>query len=153
MPSRDKIPRNFFEDCSILLALKILGKKWMIFVLSELIVNKEVYFTDLQTSVRDKYSKSISGRVLTDRLSMLEDNQIIIRTINPHVIPVRVSYSLTVKGKDLIIALGVLKGWGAKWGGIDQKKCLSFTCLHNAVSMVDIDKALLIGPWIKKSGQ
>ncbi|OLS25048.1 MAG: hypothetical protein HeimC3_16780 [Candidatus Heimdallarchaeota archaeon LC_3] len=66
MSSRDKIRGNFLEDCSILLGLKILRKKWMIFVLSELFVNNGIYFTDLKTSVRDKYGKSISRRVLEE---------------------------------------------------------------------------------------
>jgi DNA-binding HxlR family transcriptional regulator len=142
--------RDVLEDCSILLGLKILGKKWMVFVLSELLTNDDIYFTDLQSSVQDKYGKGISGRVLSDCLSTLESTGIIIRTVNPATIPARVSYSLTPKGKDLKIVLGVLKGWGVKWGGNNQKVCQAFTCLHNAVAMIDIDKASQIGPWIEK---
>ncbi|MHA2103935.1 MAG: winged helix-turn-helix transcriptional regulator [Candidatus Hodarchaeales archaeon] len=142
--------RDVLEDCSILLGLKILGKKWMVFVLSELLTNDDIYFTDLQSSVQDKYGKGISGRVLSDCLSTLEGSGIIIRIVNPETIPARVSYSLTPKGQDLKVVLGVLKGWGVKWGGNKQKICQAFTCLHNAVGMIDIDKTAENCPWIEK---
>lgn len=151
MSQIDENTRDVLEDCSILQGLRILGKKWMVFVLSEILTQGSIYFTDLQGSIQDKYGKNISGRVLSDCLSTLENSDIIIRTVNPETIPARVSYSLSGKGKDLKIVLGVLKGWGVKWGGEQQKVCQSFTCLHNGVPMIDIDEALEVIPWVEKN--
>ena len=142
--------RNVEEDCSIIQATKILGKKWMVFVLSELMVEPEIYFTDLQKRIRDQYKDSISARVLSECLSLLEQEDIITRTVHTETIPVRVSYALTEKGQDLKIVFGVLKGWGVKWGGANQKVCKNFTCIHNAVALIDIDKAKDLVPWVEK---
>lgn len=138
------------EDCSIIQATKILGKKWVVFVLSELMVEPEIYFTDLQKHIMDQYKDTISARVLSECLSTLEQENIITRTVHTDSIPVRVSYALTEKGKDFRVIFGVLKGWGVKWGGVNQKVCKSYTCVHNAVSFIDIDKAKDLLPWVAK---
>ena len=128
------------DDCSVLLALKIISKKWVAFILSELLVIQRVSFVDFLNHVKSKYGKKISGRVLTDALNLLEKNDIIIREVLEEK-PLRVNYYLTEKGEDLQIVFGALKAWGLKWGGIKQKKCIAFTCIHNAVPALDIEKA------------
>jgi len=135
------------EDCSILTAMNILSRKWMLFILTELIseyqsgIGKGLYFSELQKNVRDKYGSKISPRVLSDSLHNLENEGIINRIVLSDSMPVRVAYSLTEKGEDFKIVLSALKGWGIKYGGVKQKVCQSFTCLHNTIPFMDIDKA------------
>ncbi len=135
---------NIEDECVILHTLRIIGRKWMAFILSELLmVRKGMYFSELLKHVRGKYGEQISARMLTDSLGILEAQGIIERTVIQER-PIRVEYSLTEKGYDLEVVFGALKGWGTKWSDVEYKKCQSFTCIHNAVPTLDIDKASLL---------
>ena len=130
------------DECSVSLALKILGKKWTFLILCELLLNHELYFSQLQKSIIGPDGENISARVLSECLSRLElDHGIILRTVHSDEMPIRVSYSLTEKGEDFAIIFSVLKGWGTKWGDLSVKKCRSFSCIHNAVPIIDLDEA------------
>lgn len=133
--------QNVEDECSALLAIKILGRKWIPWILCELLSQSESYFSELLQRIEGNYGQKISARVLSESLTRLEENNLITRTVVSETMPIRVKYSLTDKGNDLQIILGILKGWGIKWGGIKQKKCRSFSCIHNVVPMIDIDKA------------
>ncbi|MFV2016675.1 MAG: winged helix-turn-helix transcriptional regulator, partial [Candidatus Heimdallarchaeota archaeon] len=102
---------------------------------------KGMFFSEIQKNTFDKYGSKISSRVLSDCLQNLESDGLISRTVFNDAIPVRVEYSLTEKGYDFKVVLSALKGWGTKYGGLKQKLCLNFTCLHNAVPILNIDKA------------
>lgn len=129
------------EECAALLAIKILGRKWIPWIICELLGEKELYFSDLLERIEGNYGEKISARVLSEALKMLEEHDLLIREVVSEEMPVRVKYSLTDKGIDLQIVFGVLKGWGVKWGEIRTKKCRSFSCIHNCVPMIDINKA------------
>ncbi|MFX0012957.1 MAG: winged helix-turn-helix transcriptional regulator [Promethearchaeota archaeon] len=129
------------EECSALLAIKILGRKWIPWILCELLSQREAYFSDLLKRIEGNYGEKISARVLSESLSTLEENDLLERIVESETMPIRVKYSLTEKGADLEIILGALKGWGIKWGTIRQKKCKSFSCIHNCVPMININKA------------
>ena len=128
------------DTCSVIRALKILGRKWIPWILCELVTGNELYFSDLLKRVIGSSGESISARVLSEALTRLEEEGIVRRSVESQTMPIRVSYSLTEKGRDLEVILGVLKGWGIKWGDIRQKKCKAFTCVHNGIAMIDIDK-------------
>ncbi len=128
------------DTCSVLRALKILGRKWIPWILCELVVGDELYFSDLLKRVISASGSNISARVLSEALTLLEEDGIVIRSVESDSMPIRVRYSLTEKGHDLEVILGILKGWGIKWGDVSQKKCKSFTCVHNGIGVIDIDK-------------
>ena len=134
------------EDCALVLTLHLVGRKWMVFILSELLTQGEVYFSEFLTHIQGKYGQTISARVLSDNLSLLEKNGIVSRNVSSDS-QIKVHYSLTEKGEDLRVVFGVLKGWGSKWGGISKKKCQSFTCIHNGVPILDIEKARKLLSW------
>lgn len=104
-----------------MLAIKILGRKWIPWILCELLADKETYFSDLQKRIEGNYGEKISARVLSESLSSLEEAGLLHRTVVTELMPIRVKYSLTEKGEDLEVILGTLKGWGIKWGSITQK--------------------------------
>jgi DNA-binding HxlR family transcriptional regulator len=56
----------------------------------------------------------ISPKTLTERLRALEKKEIVIRKIYP-VIPPKVEYSITEKGKDLKGVFDELNIWGKKY--------------------------------------
>ncbi len=130
-----------WDECAILFTLRMLGKKWMIFILAELLTFGELYFSEIQRHIKGKYGQKISARVLSDSLNQLEEKGLVTRHVESDKKPVRVRYRITPKGNDLLVVFGALKGWGAKWGDLAQKKCFAFTCIHNAVPILDLEKA------------
>jgi DNA-binding HxlR family transcriptional regulator len=129
------------DECAASIAMKILGKKWTLFIICELLMCQELYFSDLQRQIQGHYGEKISARVLSESLKGLETNKVVIRNVHSESMPIRVGYSLTEKGEDFAVIFSALKGWGIKWGGVGQKKCRSFACIHNAVPVIDIDDA------------
>jgi DNA-binding HxlR family transcriptional regulator len=85
-------------------AFSLLAKKWMgliIFTLRE----GELYFCELEKAI-----PALSARVLTERIRELEVSGLVTRRVS-ETSPVRVSYSLTDKGKSLAIAVGGIADW------------------------------------------
>jgi DNA-binding HxlR family transcriptional regulator len=129
------------EECAASLAMRILGKKWTLLIICELLMNQELYFSELQERIKGNYGESMSARVLSESLKGLETNEIVTRTVHSNTMPIRVGYSLTAKGEDFAVIFSVLKGWGVKWGGIEVKKCRSSACVHNSVPVITIEEA------------
>ena len=125
------------ETCSVITVIDILAKKWVINIVSEMLVENEIFFSDLQERLVNKYGESISGRTLSQALKQLEMNGLCIRKVDNETR--RVSYNLTEKGYDLEIILAVMKGFSIKWEKVLYKKCESFSCVHNSVPIVDLD--------------
>jgi DNA-binding HxlR family transcriptional regulator len=128
------------EECSLIATLEIIARKWVRLILPELLVTGPISFSDLLSTIRGMSGKQISARALTDSLEVLIQNGLIEREIIQEK-PFRVHYFLTEKGRDVEVIFAALKGWGIKWEGIRHKKCRSFTCFHNGVPALDIDKA------------
>jgi DNA-binding HxlR family transcriptional regulator len=133
----DESPKT--DECAAMLAVKILGRKWTTNILCELLMHKELFFSDLQRNILGNYGEKISARVLSEGLSRLEEMIIIKRIVISETMPIRVKYSLTEKGEDFKYIFAMLKGWGLKWGGINIKKCRSYSCIHNSVPFINID--------------
>ena len=134
------------SECSVLRITDILGKKWIIFILSELIQTNDIFFNDLQERLFSKTGEQISARILSLSLKTLENELIINREVEESTR--RVKYSLTPKGKELEIILSILKGWSIKWDELKFKKCKTFSCVHDAVPILPIDKLIEIYPLI-----
>ncbi len=138
------------DECAAMIAIDLLGRKWIPLIICELLLNEELFFSDLLNNIIGQKTinkqgepiiEKISARVLSESLSRLEEQEIVNRVVVSETMPMRVKYSLTEKGNDLKTIFAILKGWGIKYGGIKQKKCKSFSCIHNSVPMIDIDKA------------
>ena len=132
------------SECSVLRISDILGKKWIIFILSELIRSESIFFNDLQDCCLSRTGEKISARILSLSLKTLENESIIEREVEESTR--RVKYSLTEKGKELEIILSLLKGWSIKWDDVKFKKCKSFSCAHDSVPILPIDKIIDIYP-------
>ncbi|OQX21328.1 MAG: hypothetical protein BWK75_03395 [Candidatus Altiarchaeales archaeon A3] len=100
-----------FEEtgkCPITEISNMLAKRWTMQIMRELLAGNR-RFNELQKSL-----KSISPRVLSERLDEMEKYGIIKREIYAEV-PVKVEYSVTEKGKDLKESLTYLAKWWIKW--------------------------------------
>ncbi|CEG13830.1 Uncharacterized HTH-type transcriptional regulator YvaP (modular protein) [groundwater metagenome] len=104
----DKCIFKEIGKCPISEISKILAKRWVMQIMRELLAGNR-RFNELQKSL-----KSISPRVLSERLDEMENYGIIKREIYAEV-PVKVKYSLTEKGLDLKESLNALAKWWIKW--------------------------------------
>ena len=110
------------ENCPIFFVTRILGKRWAILVLQELIASKNpkgAQFGELHRTI-----SWVSPKVLTQRLREFEKEGIVDRVVDTSIMPARVHYVLTKKGKDFTPILDDMQQWGIKHGGPQAADCL-----------------------------
>ena len=95
-------------DCPVEYTATLIGNKWKIIILRDLLTGTKRY-SELTRSV-----VGISAKVLTENLKDLERAGIISRTVYP-VVPPKVEYSLTKKGKDLKKVIEAMRTYGIKY--------------------------------------
>jgi DNA-binding HxlR family transcriptional regulator len=93
------------EECPITLFMEQIGGKWKPVILWLLIHNDTMRFSEL-----DKSITGITQKMLSQQLKRLEETGTIKRVSYP-VIPPKVEYSLTEKGKSLFGILNDLCRW------------------------------------------
>lgn len=114
--------RESAENCPIFLVTRILGKRWAILVLQELLASQNpagAQFGELHRAI-----SWVSPKVLTQRLRELEKEGIVTRVVDASIIPARVHYELTRKGQDFEPILDHMQEWGIKHGGEKTVGCL-----------------------------
>ena len=94
--------------CPIARTLDIIGERWTILILRDLVVGGPRKFQDFERSL-----SGISPNTLSSRLKRLEDTGIVERRFyEQH--PPRAEYVLTEKGKELGPVLRTLFDWGQR---------------------------------------
>ncbi|MUK90688.1 transcriptional regulator [Ornithinibacillus sp. L9] len=88
-------------------AMQLVSKRWVGLILSELLNGKK-RFSEMESDL------PISGRLLSDRLKMLEKEGIVKRNIYSE-FPVRIEYSLTDKGEALKPVVQEIQNWSEQW--------------------------------------
>jgi DNA-binding HxlR family transcriptional regulator len=89
-------------------AIELIGKRWTGAILLVL-MDGPLHFSEIRDLVPD-----ISDRLLSERLKELEAESIVERRVIDGA-PVRVEYSLTVKGSALEPVVRSLKSWAHEW--------------------------------------
>lgn len=97
-----------YTNCPVEYTASIIGNKWKIIILRDLLTGTKRY-NELNRSV-----VGISAKVLTQNLKDLEQDGIVLRKVYP-VVPPKVEYSLTKKGKELKHILDLMKEFGIKY--------------------------------------
>lgn len=97
-----------YSDCSVRIAIDILSTSWNAWIILE-ISKGVVRPCDLQRTIA-----VAPKRVLTKQLGELEKLGILEKKIYP-VLPLKVEYSLTETGKELIPIIDQLWQWGDKY--------------------------------------
>ncbi|MUG99295.1 transcriptional regulator [Scytonema sp. UIC 10036] len=95
--------------CPIATLFNILSGPWTFYILWILRNNGPTRFGALKRQI-----EGISSKVLTERLRMLKEAEIIYRTYEP-TIPPQVTYGLTEQAQDLIVVLDRLAAIAHKW--------------------------------------
>lgn len=97
--------RSYEQFCPIAQTLDIIGERWTLLILRDLLFGK-TKFSELQDA-----SPRIPTRVLSDRLKKLQASGLVEREVySQH--PLRAGYRLTEKGRSLKPILGVIAQWG-----------------------------------------
>ena len=99
-------------SCNIAQSLNIIGDRWTLLILHELLVGRET-FSEIK-----HHLKGISSKLLSDRLKYLEEAGLLESTLySAH--PPRYRYRLTDSGRDLENVFHALLLWGRQ----QLKKC------------------------------
>jgi len=99
---------DYTQYCPVGRTLDIIGDRWTILILRDLILDGPRRFQDLQNSL-----SRISPNTLSTRLKTLEEHGIIERRFYAEH-PPRADYVLTAKGSELRPVLRALRVWGEK---------------------------------------
>ena len=98
------------SGCPINLTLEVVGDKWSLLIIRDMIFGDRRHFRELLT----RSEEGISSNILADRLKTLLEQGIITRTDDPtH--KQKGIYSLTEKGIELLPVLAQMAGWGRKY--------------------------------------
>ncbi len=94
--------------CPIARAASILGSRWTVLILRELLAHDTRRFQDLLESL-----EGIAPNTLSGRLKMLEESGVIRRELYEDR-PPRARYVLTEKGRKMETILRAMRRWGAE---------------------------------------
>jgi DNA-binding HxlR family transcriptional regulator len=104
------------EGCPVAGTLDVIGDRWTLLIVRDLVLGRGGKFTDLLESLR-----GISPNLLAQRLKLLEDQGVIERFFySEH--PPRAEYRLTDKGRDLGPVVRAIAEWGAKYELTEQER-------------------------------
>ena len=96
-------------NCPVMPVVTMLQGKWKLQILYELCIKSPMRFGELK-----KMLKPITNAALTNALKELETSELIQR-IQYNEMPLRVEYSLTEKGRDLMPVFYTISQWGLKY--------------------------------------
>lgn len=99
---------EFFENKVVIETLNLLSGKWKFQILRFLCENEGKRFSQIQQQL-----ESITPKMLSAELKILEDNRLVTRKAFPTV-PVTVEYKITEHGKTLKDIYGMILEWGRK---------------------------------------
>lgn len=100
---------EFRTQCPISTALDIFGDKWTLLVIRDLLFNEKKTFGEFLNS-----DERIATNILSDRLALLDSAGIIVKKKHPDH-GLKILYSLSQKGKDLIPVLVEIIVWSEKY--------------------------------------
>jgi DNA-binding HxlR family transcriptional regulator len=96
------------KPCPVDNTFKIIGKKFTVLILRNMIYFKQKHFNEFLNSI-----EGINSNTLSTRLREMERNKLIERKIF-HESPVRIEYHLSEKGKDLLPILEQMAAFSMK---------------------------------------
>ena len=117
----DVTPRSL---CPISLALDVVGDKWSLLILRDLMFAGKSHYRELLQS-----EEGISSNILADRLKRLVEAGLLNKTDDPtH--RQKAIYRLTAKGIDLLPAIAQLGIWGRKYLPVTRESAAAAAALE-----------------------
>src|SRR4249920_3421159 len=96
------------DDCAVARTLDLIGGRWTILLLRDLLLNGSRRFQDFQTSL-----PGVAPNILSARLKAMEESGLVQRSLYSER-PPRMEYVLTDKGKSLGPIVKAMRDWGNK---------------------------------------
>lgn len=96
------------DDCPVARTLDLIGERWTILLLRDLLLQGPRRFQDFQASL-----PGVAPNVLSARLKSLEEDGLVRRELYSDR-PPRLQYVLTDKGRSLGPVVKAMRDWGAK---------------------------------------
>ena len=104
------------SGCPINLTLEVVGDKWSLLIIRDMIFGNRRHFRELLT----KSEEGIASNILADRLKMLVQRGIITKADDPtH--KQKAIYSLTEQGIELLPVLAQIAVWGRKYLPVSEE--------------------------------
>lgn len=107
-----KTPRS---HCPQNLILEVIGDKWSILIIRDLMINGKHYFREFLQS-----EEKIASNILSSRLKSLEEEGLIHKSSDPQH-KQKIRYRLTQKGIDLFPVLMEMARWSLKYKEVDPR--------------------------------
>ena len=107
---------NERSGCPINLTLEVVGDKWSLLIIRDIMFGNRRHYRDLLT----KSAEGISSNILADRLKMLLEQGIITREDDPSHKQKGI-YSLTEQGIELLPILAQMSAWGFKYLPVSEE--------------------------------
>lgn len=104
------------SGCPINLTLEVVGDKWSLLVLRDMMFGNRRHFRELLLQSEER----ISSNILADRMKTLLGQGILTKTDDPSH-KQKVTYSLTEKGIQLLPILAQMSGWGLKFLPVSEE--------------------------------
>jgi DNA-binding HxlR family transcriptional regulator len=104
------------SGCPINLTLEVVGDKWSLLVIRDMMFGNRRHFNELLT----RSEEGISSNILADRLKTLLDQGIITRGDDPSHKQKGI-YSLSEQGIELLPILAQMSGWGFKYLPVSEE--------------------------------
>jgi DNA-binding HxlR family transcriptional regulator len=101
-----QLVRTYGQYCALARALDVVGDRWTLLIVRELLVRQPCRYTDLAYGL-----PGIATNLLADRLRQLEENGVITREAAPPPIATTL-FRLTPRGEELRAVLEALGRWG-----------------------------------------
>jgi DNA-binding HxlR family transcriptional regulator len=95
-------------DCPVARTLDLIGERWTILLLRDLLLHGPRRFQDFQTSL-----PGVAPNTLSARLKAMEDSGLVSRALYNER-PPRLEYVLTAKGKSLGPVVRAMRDWGSR---------------------------------------
>ena len=99
---------DLLRDCPVARTLDLIGERWTILLLRDLLLHGPRRFQDFQSSLA-----GVAPNTLSSRLKAMEANGLVRRTLYNER-PPRLEYSLTDKGKSLGPVVKAMRDWGTR---------------------------------------
>jgi DNA-binding HxlR family transcriptional regulator len=96
------------DDCPVARTLDLIGERWTVLLLRDLLLHGPRRFQDFQASL-----PGVAPNTLSARLKAMEDSGLVRRQLYNER-PPRLEYVLTDKGKSLGPVVKALRDWGSK---------------------------------------
>ena len=103
------------SGCPINLTLEVLGDKWSLLILRDIMFGRKRHFRELMRS-----EEGISSNILADRLKRLVEHGLLTKADDPtH--KQKALYSLTEQGIELLPVLAQMSVWGRKYLPVSEE--------------------------------